>query len=73
MSKIASVIGKMVNPGTYQAAWNGFIADTHVNIRKGSIKPLFYAMTIVGVAGYSIEWYAKGSKCSHVIAKFEVC
>jgi hypothetical protein len=62
MNKMASVVGKLVNPGTYQAAWAGFIADTHVAVRKGSIKPLFYAMTIVGVSGYSMEWYSKGSK-----------
>jgi hypothetical protein len=72
MNKMSSVVGKLVNPGTYQAAWAGFIADTHVAVRKGSIKPLFYAMTIVGVSGYSVEWYAKGSK-SQVLQIVSFC
>ncbi len=55
-------LSKMANPATYTNAFATFQANLHTSLRAGSIKPLFYTVGIIGTVGYSMEWYAKGSK-----------
>ena len=62
-----SFVGKMfsvVTPGFYKNLFANIVKNTHTEMQAGSIKPLFKAMMLVGVCGYTMEYQMVGSKSS---------
>ena len=47
---------KLVQPSFYRGKYAELVASVHKDIRKGSIRPLFQAIAIIGVTGYTMEY-----------------
>jgi hypothetical protein len=57
-----STVAKAFNPATYQAWHADLVKSTAKHLRAGSINPFFKAMVLVGLTGYTMEYYMAGRK-----------
>ena len=58
---------KLVTPAFYKGQYAQIVASVHKDIRKGSIRPLFQAVAIVGITGYTMEYALKGRYAPEVL------
>ena len=56
MKSVMGTIGQFANPAMYKAYYAEIIKTTHKDIRAGSARPLFKAMLVVGLTGYTMEY-----------------
>jgi hypothetical protein len=60
LKPVFASLAKFASPAYYSAVYAQIVANTHKEIVKGSAKPLFQCIAIVGCVGYSMEYLMLG-------------
>jgi hypothetical protein len=53
-------LARFANPAFYKSEYANVVKSVHGDMQNGSVRPLFQAILLVGVVGYTMEYMAIG-------------
>ncbi len=59
---LSAKVTQFLKPAFYRNLFDQATVATRANLQAGNIRPLFQAMVLIGVTGYTLEYALVGSK-----------